>query len=253
MSSALEIGHLFVGTTELKFHNDGSSYEGWSYGKPNNVGGIGVKHEIYNASDKAMKYLTCVYLPYNQVVDVVSSTTTGESEARCKLTGPFSPNEKSEVQWEVLWYNSTVTKVKIKEVIIQYMDDTEETISGDDLKDISNKESVYYETRGKQEEADRAENSRKSALRKAYICFMVFTCLKKAKEDEETKFHANQGLLLFIMEVIAIIIGNVPHVGGFISLALWVIAIVFSIKGIVDINNNRQNEIPLIGKIKILK
>ena len=100
--STLEVGRLYPGTTELKFRSDGSSYEGWSYGKPNNVDGIGVKHEYYNASDKTMKYITFVYVPYNRVGDAVACSTSGTVEARGKLTGPIQPNTKSSIEWEVL-------------------------------------------------------------------------------------------------------------------------------------------------------
>ena len=240
--STLEVGRLMPGTTELKFRDNGSSYEAWSVGHHNNVGGIGVKHEYYNASDKTMKYITFVYVPYNRVGDVVACSTTGTVEARGKLTGPIQPNTKSSIEWEVLWYNPTITKVVLKEVIIQYADDSEETLSGEDIKNIDSTDSVYYKKRGKKEQT-----------RKAYMSIMVLSCLNKAKQDETIKFHTNQGLLLLIAEVLALFIGVIPFVGGIISLVIWAFAIVFSIKGILDINNNKQNEIPLIGKIKLLK
>lgn len=245
MSSALEVSKLYEGTTELRFHKDGSSYNGWSYGKPNSVGGIGVQHDIYNASDKTMKYITFVYLAYNQVGDIVSCKTSHKQEGICKLTGPIEVNEKTNVEWNVIWYNPTITKVKIKEVIIQYIDGTEETINGADLKNIDDKDSVYYEKRGKQEARDE--------LKKAYMSFMVLSCLEAAKEDEETKFHVNQGLLLLVIEVLSFFIVAIPFVGGILFLVLLTLSIVFSIKGIADIKNHRQNEIPFIGKFKILK
>lgn len=271
MSNVLEVGILTPGTTELMFTRSGSSYKGWSYGKPNVAGGIGVKHEIYNASEKGIKYITFVYVPYNQVGDAVACTTTGQIEVRGKLTGPIKPDEKSEVQWDVLWYNPTITKVTLKEVIIQYMDDTQITINGEDIKNIDSHDSVYYEKHGKQEEAIRAaaakarEEKRKAEEEKikadkekenaknCYKSFLVLKNLKEAKNNENIRFHTNQGLILFALEVLGFILGNIPHVGVFIALALWIFAAIFSVKGIIDIKKGVKNELPLIGKIKLLK
>ncbi len=248
MSAALEIGTLYPGSVELKFSEGGGSYEGWTH-KPNAFDGVGVKHEVYNASDKRMKYITFVYIAYNSVGDVVSCKVSGKVEARGRLTGPVEPYEKTEVRWEALWYNPTIDKVELKEVIIQYMDDTEETIKGEDIVNINNHESVYYQKCGKQEQAD----AKKERLKFCYLSFMVFWCLSETKVDKTAKFHANQGLLLFILEVVGVLIGGIPKVGNLLSFILIVFAIVFSIKGRVDIGKNKQSRIPLIGRINILK
>ena len=165
MSAALEIGKLCPGTTELMFSGNGSSYEGWT-SSPNEVGGIGVRHTVYNASDKSMKYITFVYVPYNRVGDPVASKVGGDVEARGKLTGPLEPNGKANVEWKILWYNPTIAEVKLKEVIVQYMDGTEETIKGEDILDIDSPESVYYQKRGKQERASAAEKAAENEKRK---------------------------------------------------------------------------------------
>lgn len=271
MSNALEVGSLQLGTTELRFTSSGSSYEGWSYGKPNVAGGIGVKHEIYNASEKSMKYITFVYVPYNQVGDVVACTTTRTIEARGKLTGPVNPNEKSEVQWEVLWYNPTITNVKLKEVIIQYMDDTQVSINGEDIKNIYSHDSVYYEKRGKQEEANRAEAAKareekkkadeekkkaekeKEKAKNCYKSFLVLINLAEAKNNEELKFHVNQGLWLLIIEIASLLVCGIPFVGGYLFLALLIVAIIFSVKGVKAVDKEDQFEIPFLGKIKLIK
>lgn len=182
--SALEVGILDVGTTELRFLESGHSYEGWNYGKSNAAGGIGVKHNIYNASNKSMKYITFVYVPYNKVGDAVASTTSGEIEVRAKLTGPFNPHQESEVQWPVLWYNPTIVEVKLKEVLIQYMDGSEEIIGAKDIDCMDRTGSAYYETIKKPREKKAAEERAERA--------------KQQKEFEERSeiYSASQQIFL---------------------------------------------------------
>ena len=114
---------------------------------PNSAGGVEVLHEIYNATDKTMKYITITYVPYNSVGDIVSCTVKKISEARCQLTGPILPGKCDFISWKNLWYNPTIDTAKIKEVKIQYMDDTEETISGEDIVDFDSPDSKFGNTR----------------------------------------------------------------------------------------------------------
>lgn len=155
--STIETGFLFPGHSEIKMLNSGSTYEGWDRG-PNHVDGVGVKHDFFNASEKDIKYLTFVYEPYNQVGDVVTCQTSGETEGIGKLTGPIKSHEKYEVKWDALWYNPTITRVVIKEIHVQYMDNSEETIPGDQLLGLYDDNSEYK----KQESARKsAEEARK--------------------------------------------------------------------------------------------
>lgn len=111
---------------------------------PNSAGGVDVCHTIFNASEKSMKYITFTYIPYNSVGDILSCTVKRQSEMSCKVTGPFTPGQESYLHWENVWYNPTVVDAKIKEVKIQYMDDTEETIAGEDILDEENPDSELF-------------------------------------------------------------------------------------------------------------
>lgn len=160
--STIEIGFLFPGHSEIKMLSSGSTYEGWDRG-PNHVNGVGVKHDYFNASEKDIKYLTFVYEAYNQVDDVVTCQTSGETEGRGKLTGPIKSHEKYEVKWDALWYNPTITKVVIKEIHVQYMDNSEETIPGDQLLSLYDDNSEYK----KQEDARKAAEAAEKAAEEA--------------------------------------------------------------------------------------
>ncbi len=129
--------------------------------KPNSAGGVGVEHFYYNGSEKEIKYLTFTYVPYNSVGDVVYCTVSGQDEARIKITGPIAAGEKAKkltVSEDALWYNTTITTVKIKSAHIQYMDASEATIAGEDILSIDDKSSEYYKNIGQRLEVILTKN-----------------------------------------------------------------------------------------------
>lgn len=226
--------------------------------KTNQVNGVGVKHKYFNATDKVMKYITFTYVAFNSVGDQVKCTVSGKVAASGRLTGPIEPNCWGYVDWDVLWYNPTVSEVVLAEVHIEYMDGSEETIAGKDVADVDEEGSVYYETIEKPRKAkaaeDKAANARKDELKLAYFCFMVFKCFKKMEGDDEMKFHVNQGLWLFILEVIGVICGAaIPDVGFIIFIALFFITIFLSAKCGDAIAKDKRFEIPVLSKIRLIK
>ena len=217
--------------------------------KTNSANGVGVRHRYFNASDKVMKYITFTYVPYNDVGDQVCCTINKKVEAAGRLTGPVEPKEVGSVEWDVLWYNPTISEIQLAEVSIEYMDGSKETLIGNDIGDMDAEGSVYYETI--QKPADQ-KKARQNELQQAYMFFTVFKCMKKMNGDEEMKFHANQGLWLLIFEIIGTIccaLGPLAIVG----VALWAGAIFFWNKCIVGIKEEKQYEIPLLCKIKLVK
>ena len=65
--------------------------------------------------------------------------------------------------WDALWYNPTITKVVIKEIHVQYMDNSEETIPGDQVLSLYDKNSEYK----KQEDARKAAEAAEKAAEEA--------------------------------------------------------------------------------------
>ncbi len=93
----------------------------------------------------------------------------------------------------------------------------------------------------------------------AYIGILWLVPLLAGK-TEFSRFHANQGLVLFIAEIavsiVAGIITLIPIIGWIIGLLLWAVDIfwlVLMIMGIINACQGQQKELPLIGKIRILK
>ena len=85
----------------------------------------------------------------------------------------------------------------------------------------------------------------------AYISILVLIPLFAAKDSEFARFHTNQGLVLFIVEVIIGILAFVPIIKYFIWI-LNIVTFVLAIIGIVNVCNGKAKELPLIGGIRFL-
>lgn len=85
----------------------------------------------------------------------------------------------------------------------------------------------------------------------AYIIFLI--PLLAAKDSKFARFHTNQGIILVIGAVIASIIAAIPIIGWIIAPILSVIITVLAIIGIINAAGGKAKELPLVGKIKILK
>ena len=98
----------------------------------------------------------------------------------------------------------------------------------------------------------------------SYLGFLVLIPLFAGKTDF-TRYHANQGLVLFIIDLIfgviitvcSLVLGLLGIIGvviaGIISGILGLVILVFVILGIVNVANEKMAPLPIIGNIKILK
>lgn len=86
-----------------------------------------------------------------------------------------------------------------------------------------------------------------------YISILCFVPLLMAKESKFAQFHAKQGLVLFIVGVIVMIInaaiGWIPIIGWLIALGLSLGLIVLSLLGLVKALSGEWYELPLIGDL----
>lgn len=87
----------------------------------------------------------------------------------------------------------------------------------------------------------------------AYIIF--FIPLLAAKESKFAMYHANQGLVLFLLGVAVSIVGSIiPFLGWFIILPIGYLAwLVLAIIGIINASKGEMKALPVIGKIRIIK
>ncbi len=93
----------------------------------------------------------------------------------------------------------------------------------------------------------------------AYFGILVLIPIFAAKESKFARFHANQGLILFIVSlilyVLAAIFGNIRILGIIVDIIcgiLGLIALVLCIIGIINAVTGKAKDLPLIGKIRIL-
>ena len=94
------------------------------------------------------------------------------------------------------------------------------------------------------DEKDIADNKVYAILSYIWILFLV--PLLAAKESKFARFHANQGLVLFIASIIC---GIIPIVGWILGIVVLVLEII----GIVNAAQGKAKEVPIVGKIKLLK
>lgn len=100
----------------------------------------------------------------------------------------------------------------------------------------------------------------------AGLAYLIFFIPLVAKPNSAFgKYHANQGLVYLIAVIvvqialifIGIPLGFIPFIGGilkwFISLGFNLVIIALFVVGLINACNGKAKELPLIGKIKIIK
>lgn len=95
----------------------------------------------------------------------------------------------------------------------------------------------------------------------AYIGFLFLIPLLACPNSRFARYHTNQGLVLFLMElaigVVIGIFGIIPVIGiiigGLLGSVGGILALVLSILGIVNVAQGQAKELPIIGKITLLK
>ena len=86
----------------------------------------------------------------------------------------------------------------------------------------------------------------------AYLGIIFWLIGYLAGDKEGAKFHLNQGLVLAIVNIIVSILGYITVV-NIVAGILGIVVFIFAIMGIVYACKDEDKELPLIGKIQILK
>ena len=96
-----------------------------------------------------------------------------------------------------------------------------------------------------QGEKDAEENKAMGIL--SYIGILCLIPLLAKKDSKFAQFHAKQGLVLFIAEVITGLLSAIPILGQIIFVVGSILWIVLSIMGIVSAAKGEQKELPILG------
>ena len=98
----------------------------------------------------------------------------------------------------------------------------------------------------------------------AYLSILVLIPLFAAKDSPFARYHTNQGLILFLAEIAYSVLYSV--LSGVILAISWrlyflvsiigfvgLVFLVLSVIGIINAANGAQKELPVIGKMRLLK
>lgn len=95
----------------------------------------------------------------------------------------------------------------------------------------------------------------------AYFGILFLVPLLAAKESKFAQFHANQGIVLCILWIaigilnfiLSMILRNASWISSILCSLLYLVRGILAIIGIVNAAQGKAKELPIIGKIKILK
>ncbi|MEQ2005398.1 MAG: GYF domain-containing protein [Limisphaerales bacterium] len=91
----------------------------------------------------------------------------------------------------------------------------------------------------------------------SYLWILFVVGLIAAPNSKFAKYHANQGLVLFLSWVVvwvaSFVLAFIPILGHLTILALWATLLVFVILGIVNAAGGQCKPLPLIGGFQLIK
>jgi len=105
------------------------------------------------------------------------------------------------------------------------------------------------ETPGGEKKKDSAatDETRLAAVM-SYIPFLCFVPLLNMKDNEQARFHARQGVVLFLIELIAFLF-LFDRVADFVFTAVLIVAVAFSIAGIYFALQGKNYRLPIISDL----
>ena len=97
---------------------------------------------------------------------------------------------------------------------------------------------------------DVEDNKLMAAL--SYIFILCFIPLLLSRESKFAQYHAKQGLVVFVVEVIVMILSNIlifiPILGWLAIMIAYVLLIVGSLAGILKALGGKEWEMPVLAK-----
>lgn len=87
----------------------------------------------------------------------------------------------------------------------------------------------------------------------SYLGILWIVGLLAAKDDPFVRFHVNQGLVLFLLNIVLSIIMAIPVVGLIVALVGYIFTMVCFVLGILHSVKEEMVPLPLIGGITLIK
>ena len=82
----------------------------------------------------------------------------------------------------------------------------------------------------------------------SYFGILFIIPLLVCKDDAFAQFHAKQGLVLFIAEIATMFIAWIPIIGWLVGFIAWILWVILSLMGIINVLGGKQTPLPIIGK-----
>jgi fumarate reductase subunit D len=95
--------------------------------------------------------------------------------------------------------------------------------------------------------AFKTEEGRLAAIL-SYIPFLCFIPLLNMKENKEAGFHARQGVLLFMIELVAVLF-LIDGISNFVFKVILMAAIALSVAGVYSVLQGKSYKLPIIGDL----
>lgn len=94
---------------------------------PDSAGGISVELRLKNIKGKTIKYATLYVTAFDQVGNPAACTVNQEATRALSITGPVEAGKDSgKLIFETIWYNPTITSVRMHSMIVEYLDGSKE-------------------------------------------------------------------------------------------------------------------------------
>jgi len=113
-------------------------------------------------------------------------------------------------------------------------------------EDIQKEPSEQYSEQPQEGSPKTSDNKLFSVL--SYIGVLCLIPLLLKKDDSFVFFHAKQGLVLFIAEIINSFVVMIPILGWIAAPIIWIGLIILSIMGIINALGGKTAKLPLIGQ-----
>jgi uncharacterized membrane protein len=82
----------------------------------------------------------------------------------------------------------------------------------------------------------------------SYLWILFLVPLVFYNKNKFAKFHAKQGLVLFLFEFLAVLVGWIPFLGWFASMILGTAFAILSFIGVISALAGEKYKLPFIGK-----
>ena len=82
----------------------------------------------------------------------------------------------------------------------------------------------------------------------SYIPFLCFIPLLNMKDNKEARFHARQGVMLFLIEIVGVLF-LIDGISSFVFKAILILAFALSVAGIIFALQGKNYRLPIIGDL----